>query len=52
MKEIEMQGENAEIVLIANQWSLIYQPHGYIQKVSARMKFLRSWNSFSEATIF
>lgn len=32
-------------VLIANQWSLIYQPHGYIQKVSACMKFLRSWNS-------
>lgn len=28
-------GEERWDVLIANQWSLIYQPHGYIQKVSA-----------------
>lgn len=32
-------------MLIANQWSLIDQPHGYIQEVSARIKFLRSRNS-------
>lgn len=32
-------------VLIANQWSLIYQPHGYIQKASACVKFWRRWSS-------
>lgn len=41
MKEIEMQGGERWDVLIANQWSLIYQPHGYIQKVSACVKFWR-----------
>lgn len=48
MKEIEMQrggGGECWDVLIANQWSLIYQPHGYIQKVSACVKFWRCWNS-------
>lgn len=45
MTEIEMQRGERWDVLIANQWSLIYQPHGYIQKVSACMKYGRSWNS-------